>query len=122
MVTATKGGRRPRTVRTSIGMHAGTKRSVVIGGKQSTRSHKTSVSLEDLFWLDFRLMAAEQGKTLGEVLEELDMERHDKDNDLFRHNLSSALRVRVHEYWRRPRNPVIDAAATAALANDEANA
>jgi len=60
------------------------KRSIVVG------HHKTSVSLEDVFWNELRRIAAEQGIALSQLVGRIDAERQHG-------NLSSALRVFVFE-------------------------
>ena len=55
------------------------KRSVVISG------HRTSVSLENAFWHALKLRAAESGKTVNQLVTDIDRERNG--------NLSSAIRV-----------------------------
>lgn len=60
------------------------KRSIVVG------HHKTSVSLEDVFWNELRRIAAEQGVALSQLVGRIDAERQHG-------NLSSALRVFVFE-------------------------
>ena len=73
-----------RTYRTS----SNRKRSVVIAG------HKTSLSLEDPFYLALREIAREQQVTLWELIAEVDAARR-------RGNLSSALRVYVLAYYQK---------------------
>jgi predicted DNA-binding ribbon-helix-helix protein len=63
------------------------KRSIVIKG------HKTSVSLEDAFWRDLKLMAAEENKSLSALISSVDDRRQWG-------NLSSALRVFVLAQYR----------------------
>jgi predicted DNA-binding ribbon-helix-helix protein len=58
------------------------KRSIVIGG------HKTSVSLEEPFWLGLKDIAESQRATLSSVVEKIDIGRTNG-------NLSSALRLFV---------------------------
>ena len=58
------------------------KRSVVIGG------HKTSVSLEEPFWIDLKQIAHAQQMTLSELVAEIDGAREHG-------NLSSAIRLFV---------------------------
>ena len=58
------------------------KRSVVVN------DHKTSITLEDAFWIELRLIAAERQIALGTLITEVDAERRDN-------NLSSALRLFV---------------------------
>ena len=57
------------------------KRSVLIAG------HRTSVSLEPEFWVALKSIAARQGRSLNQVIAEIDAERSG--------NLSSAVRVFV---------------------------
>ncbi len=57
------------------------KHSVLISG------HRTSVSLEDGFWRELKLIAARRGLSLGKLVAEIDDARSG--------NLSSALRVYV---------------------------
>jgi predicted DNA-binding ribbon-helix-helix protein len=63
------------------------KRSIVIG------SHKTSVSLEDNFWVCLRQIARERARTVSELIGMLDAERNGG-------NLSSAIRVFVLDHYR----------------------
>ena len=63
------------------------KRSVVIDG------HKTSVSLEDLFWSNLKKIAHTQQTTLSELVSKIDGTREQG-------NLSSALRMFVFQYFR----------------------
>jgi predicted DNA-binding ribbon-helix-helix protein len=58
------------------------KRSIVIAG------HKTSVSLEDPFWIHLKRMAAAAKNTLADFVTLVDRERKQG-------NLSSALRLKV---------------------------
>jgi predicted DNA-binding ribbon-helix-helix protein len=65
------------------------KRSIVIAG------HKTSVSLEDAFWSGLKDIARERVATLSDLVGEIDAAR--------RHgNLSSAIRLYVLDFFRRP--------------------
>lgn len=59
------------------------KHSVVLAG------HRTSVSLEDAFWEALKTIAGGQGRSLNDLIAEIDRERSG--------NLSSALRVYVLE-------------------------
>jgi predicted DNA-binding ribbon-helix-helix protein len=59
------------------------KRSLIIG------DNRTSVSLEDAFWDEFRRICAARRKTPGEVCAEIKATRP--------HNLSSAIRLFVLE-------------------------
>src|SRR5262249_13770954 len=62
------------------------KRSIVVGG------HKTSISLEDAFWNDMKMIAAEREMTLSELVSSIDLSREHG-------NLSSALRLFVLGYY-----------------------
>ncbi|MDO9414372.1 MAG: ribbon-helix-helix domain-containing protein [Pseudolabrys sp.] len=63
------------------------KRSVVVRGK------KTSVSLEDTFWLAFKEIAAQRRMAIAEMLDTI-------SNDCDTANLSSAVRQYVmHHYY-----------------------
>ena len=64
------------------------KRSLVVGG------HKTSVSLEDAFWLELRAIAQSLGVHLSQLVGSIDLERQHS-------NLSSAIRLFVFEYRSR---------------------
>jgi predicted DNA-binding ribbon-helix-helix protein len=68
------------------------KHSVVI------RGHKTSVSLEEPFWISLKEIAAAEGTTLSQLVAVID-----KHRDVERRgNLSSAIRLHVLErYWPR---------------------
>lgn len=63
------------------------KHSVVLAG------HKTSVSLEPEFWEGLRAIARARGRTLNEMVSEIDRRRTG--------NLSSAIRLYVLDYYRR---------------------
>jgi predicted DNA-binding ribbon-helix-helix protein len=63
------------------------KRSIEIAG------HRTSITLEDAFWTALRDIAAEEGRTLRACVAEIDAGRG-------AHNLSSAIRLRVLDYYR----------------------
>lgn len=54
------------------------------------RGHRTSVSLEDIFWDEFRRIADQDGKTINGLAAEIDEGRGDI-------GLASALRVYVLE-------------------------
>ena len=64
------------------------KRSIVIG------HHRTSVSLEDVFWKEFRSAALERNVPLSQLVDEINSERTHS-------NLSSAIRLFVLERYRR---------------------
>jgi predicted DNA-binding ribbon-helix-helix protein len=63
------------------------KRSVVIG------RHKTSVSLEEAFWDGMKEISRERGKTISELVREIDDRRQQG-------NLSSAIRLFVLDHFR----------------------
>jgi predicted DNA-binding ribbon-helix-helix protein len=69
------------------------KRSIVISG------NKTSVSLEEPFWLDLKAIAAERGTTISDLVSSIDKGRQ-------LGNLSSAIRLFVleHHLARRARS------------------
>lgn len=62
------------------------KRSVVVGG------HRTSISLELAFWDALRGLAAQENKTIAEMVSDIDAARTG--------NLSSAIRVWILERAR----------------------
>jgi predicted DNA-binding ribbon-helix-helix protein len=70
------------------------KRSIVIDG------HKTSISLEDPFWAELKVIAAEKDVTRSELIAMVD---HDRQ----RGSLSSALRLFVLS-WYRPETTAND--------------
>jgi predicted DNA-binding ribbon-helix-helix protein len=63
------------------------KRSIVVGG------HKTSVSLEEAFWNGVKEISGARGKTLSELVSEIDGSRQQG-------NLSSAIRLFVLDYFK----------------------
>ena len=65
-----------------------TKRSLVVGG------HKTSVSLEDAFWIELRSIAHNLGVHLSQLVGSIDSERQHS-------NLSSAIRLFVLDHYRQ---------------------
>ena len=67
------------------------KRSVIIGG------HKTSVSLEDEFWMQLKEIADAKQTTVSQLLAQIDERREHS-------NLSSAICVYVLEYFRNLAN------------------
>ena len=75
------------------------KRSVVIAG------HKTSISLEEPFWICVRDIARAQDLTVQQIVAKIDSERKQG-------NLSSAVRLFVLEHYRS-RAKTIGAIATA---------
>ena len=64
------------------------KRSIVVG------HHKTSISLEDVFWNELRAIARERKVHLSELIDEIDSGRTHS-------NLSSAIRLFVFDKRRR---------------------
>lgn len=58
------------------------------------RGHRTSVSLEDLFWREFRRIADERDVALNQLAAEIDAQRGDI-------GLASAIRVFVLEHTLR---------------------
>ncbi len=64
------------------------KRSIMVGG------HKTSVSLEDAFWIAFKEIADSRHMTLSELADTISAGREYG-------NLSSAIRLYVLEHCRR---------------------
>ena len=62
------------------------KHSVAIAG------HRTSITLEAAFWRALKTIARERGRSLSELIAEIDRRRGDMDPPP---NLSSALRVYV---------------------------
>ena len=63
------------------------KRSLLISG------HKTSISLEDGFWHALQEIAHSQGRSISELVRIIEANRD-------HHNLSSAVRLHVLEYYR----------------------
>ena len=63
------------------------KRSVLIAG------HRTSVSLEEPFWLALRDMAAARALSINAVIAEIDAARGDN-------NLSSAIRLAILAHYQ----------------------
>ncbi|MEI8146781.1 MAG: ribbon-helix-helix domain-containing protein [Alphaproteobacteria bacterium] len=63
------------------------KRSIVIAG------HKTSVSLEDDFWLALKEIANERRETISDLISRIDSGRNFG-------NLSSAIRLFVLDHYR----------------------
>jgi len=63
------------------------KRSIVVGG------HKTSVSVEEPFWSGMKQISGERGKTLSELVSEINTSRRQG-------NLSSAIRLFVLDRFK----------------------
>jgi predicted DNA-binding ribbon-helix-helix protein len=74
------------------------KRSVVVGG------HKTSVSLEEAFWSGMKEISGGRGKTLSELVSEINDRREQG-------NLSSAIRLFVLDYFRSGATPIASTCA-----------
>ena len=64
------------------------KRSIVIN------RHKTSISIEDVFWTSLRDIARERGSTLSNLVGSIDEARDGGSN------LSSAIRVYILDHFR----------------------
>lgn len=77
--------------RTSAAPGAMKKRSVVIAG------HRTSVSLENVFWVELKKIAAGRNQTVNQLVTDID---RDRDG-----NLSSAIRVYVLLFAQAERQP-----------------
>jgi predicted DNA-binding ribbon-helix-helix protein len=71
------------------------KRSIVIAG------HKTSVSLEDAFWVCVRGIAKDRRRTISQLLDRIDADRRHGGNG----NLSSAIRLFVLGFYRDQPDP-----------------
>ena len=73
------------------------KRSVIVNG------HRTSVSAEDAFWTELKLIARQKGVSLSDLITNIDRDKQAS-------NLSSALRVFVLRYCREAvENQSVDA-------------
>jgi len=64
------------------------KRSLNLAG------HKTSIGLEDDFWLSVRSIATQEGVTPSQLIARINVDRHHG-------NLSSAIRLYVLNHYRR---------------------
>jgi predicted DNA-binding ribbon-helix-helix protein len=71
------------------------KRFIVIAGR------KTSVSLEDAFWVCVRGIAKERGRTVSDLVAGIDADRQRGGN----RNLSSAIRLFVLDFYRGQPDP-----------------
>ena len=60
------------------------KRSIILGGRGG---HKTSVGLEDAFWVALKSIAAAQGSSAAQLIDRIDNERRERQHS----NLSSAI-------------------------------
>ena len=65
------------------------KHSVTING------HRTSITLEQLFWESFKEIAAIQGKSITTIIAELDANQPE--------NLSSAIRIYILQFYKDKR-------------------
>jgi len=74
------------------------KRSIAIAG------HPTSVSLEDAFWEALAEMAQTEGRSVAQIVTEVDAARA-AGPEPGRENLSSALRVHVLTWYRDRARP-----------------
>ena len=61
------------------------------------KGHRTSVSLEAVFWDEFRRLAAEKGRSLNDLAAEIDAAREDV-------GLASAIRVHILNALRNGRD------------------
>ena len=64
------------------------KRSVLLSG------HRTSISLEQAFWIELKEICKHRGKSMNQQITEIDNERLKTSNK----NLSSAIRVYILEH------------------------
>ena len=53
------------------------------------RGHRTSVSLEDAFWVEFRRIARDEGRSINDLATEIDASRAPETG------LASAIRVHI---------------------------
>ena len=67
------------------------------------RGHRTSVSLEDAFWQEFRTIAAEKSMSINELAAVIDAERGVESG------LASALRVYILQQIKARQRSVSDA-------------
>lgn len=70
----------------ATGMHPIRKRSVIVSG------HRTSVSLEEIFWEALAELAAERRVSVNHLVTEIDRENPS--------NLSSAIRIHILQTFR----------------------
>jgi predicted DNA-binding ribbon-helix-helix protein len=68
-----------------------TTRSILLKG------HKTSVTLEDPFWVSLKEIAAAQGTPVSQLIAAIDSQRRERQHT----NLSSAIRLFVLDYYRQ---------------------
>jgi predicted DNA-binding ribbon-helix-helix protein len=81
-------------MRASKGKPTSAKKSSVAKRSISFNGHKTSVSLEDVFWNALKEIADKRAIHISELVAEVDEQRGDG-------NLSSALRLFVLDYYQR---------------------
>jgi len=74
------------TPKNATGMHPIRKRSVIVSG------HRTSVSLEELFWEALAELATERRISINHLVTEIDCESPS--------NLSSAIRIHILQTFR----------------------
>jgi predicted DNA-binding ribbon-helix-helix protein len=67
--------------------------SVVLKRSIKLKGHKTSVSLEDAFWIGLKEIAREKSMTTSEMLASIEAQRSTE-------NLSSAIRLYVLAYYK----------------------
>lgn len=67
------------------------------------RGHRTSVSLEEAFWLEFRAIADEKGLSINELAAKIDADRG------LESGLASAIRVYILREVTERQRPVSDA-------------
>ncbi|CAA0096030.1 Uncharacterised protein [Starkeya nomas] len=68
-------------------------RSLILKRSVNIAGHKTSISLEEPFWIGLKESAARRGLTIGELVGLVDANREHT-------NLSSALRLYVLDHYR----------------------
>ena len=79
------------TPKEATGMHPIRKRSVLVSG------HRTSVSLEEIFWKALAELAAERCVSVNHLVTEIDRENPS--------NLSSAIRIHILQTFRERAAP-----------------
>ena len=85
------------------------KRSIVID------RHKTSISIEDAFWISLKDIARQRGSTLSELVASIDAARGSGTN------LSSAIRVFILDYFRAQLVPRAEGPAERSATRQPAN-
>jgi predicted DNA-binding ribbon-helix-helix protein len=71
------------------------KRTIILDG------HKTSVTMEEAFWVALKEIAAARGNTMSQLLTSIDSERRERQHI----NLSSAIRLFVLDCYRSRMQP-----------------